>query len=127
MRNSTKRSGVASASSRSITSMASSSRWARCSSRAEDSYLYAPNFTDVIIRRPGSWEVADVGEEGVIQVVSLLPRSYPGHSVLTEDLGTIMSVDSGVGGRLGKALRISGRVPKAELRGCSDVLGAQAA
>ena len=93
----------------------------------DDSYLYAPNFTDVIIRRPGDWEPAEIGEEGVIQVVSLLPRSYPGHSVLTEDLGTIMSVDSGAGGRLGKALKISGRVPKAELRGCSDVIGAQAA
>jgi hypothetical protein len=91
----------------------------------EDGYLYPPNFSDVIIRRPGTWELAEVGEEGVIQVVSVLPRSYPGHSVLTEDLGTIMSVDSGVGHRLGKALRISGRVPKAELRGCSDVLGAQ--
>ncbi len=52
-----------------------------------DGLLYPPNFTDVIIRRPHSWEPAAVGEEGVIQVVSLLPRSYPGHSVLTEDHG----------------------------------------
>ncbi len=35
-----------------------------------DGFLYAPNFTDVIIRRPGTWEPAKVGEEGVIQVVS---------------------------------------------------------
>ena len=89
--------------------------------------LYPPNFTDVIVRRPDTWEVAEVGEEGVIEVVSLLPRSYPGHSVLTEDKGTIVSVDTGEGGRFGKALRVSGRVPKAELRGCSDVIAAQAA
>lgn len=88
----------------------------------DDGLLYPPNFTDVIIRRPGSWAPAPVGEEGLIQTVSLLPRSYPGHSVLTEDLGTVVSVDAGVGGRLGKALRISGRVPRAELRGCSDVI-----
>jgi hypothetical protein len=91
----------------------------------EEGLLYPPNFTDVIVRRPDSWEVAEVGEEGVIQVISLLPRSYPGHCVLTEDKGTIVSVDSGVGGRFGKAIRISGRVPKAELRGCSDVIAAQ--
>ena len=42
-----------------------------------DGLLYPPNFTDIIIRRPHSWEPAEVGEEGVIQVVSLLPRSKP--------------------------------------------------
>ena len=92
-----------------------------------DGLLYPPNFTDVIVRRPGSWEPAEIGEEGVIQVVSLLPRSYPGHSVLTEDLGMIVSTDAGVDGRLGKAIRVVGRVSKVDLRGCSDVLGAQAA
>ncbi len=92
-----------------------------------DGFLYPPNFTDVIIRRPDTWEPADIGEEGVIQVVSLLPKSYPGHSVLTEDLGKIITIDAGVNGRFGKAIQVIGRVSKVELRGCSDVLGAQAA
>ena len=92
-----------------------------------DGLLYPPNFTEVIIRRPDTWETAKIGEEGVIQVVSLLPKSYPGHSVLTEDLGMIVTTDAGVDGRLGKAIRVVGRVSKVELRGCSDVLGAQAA
>ncbi len=91
-----------------------------------DGLLYPPNFTDVIIRRPGSWERASVGEEGVIQVVSLLPKSYPGHSVLTEDRGAVITVDAGTGGRLGKALSVTGRVAKAELRGCSDIIAAEA-
>jgi len=89
-----------------------------------DGLLYPPNFTDIIVRRPHSWEPAEVGEEGVIQVVSLLPRSYPGHSVLTEDLGVVVTVDAGTGGRFGKAIRVSGRAPKTELRGCSDVIAA---
>jgi hypothetical protein len=89
-----------------------------------DGLLYPPNFTDVIVRKPHSWEPADVGEEGVIQVVSLLPRSYPGHSVLTEDLGVVATIDAGAGGRFGKAIRVSGRAPKTELRGCSDVIAA---
>jgi Acyl-protein synthetase, LuxE len=89
-----------------------------------DGLLYPPNFTDVIVRRPHSWEPAGIGEEGVIQVVSLLPRSYPGHSVLTEDLGVVATIDAGSGGRYGKAIRVSGRAPKTELRGCSDVIAA---
>jgi hypothetical protein len=89
-----------------------------------DGLLYPPNFTDVIIRRGHSWEPAEVGEEGVIQVVSLLPRSYPGHSVLTEDMGVVETIDAGAGGRFGKAIRVVGRAPKTELRGCSDVIAA---
>ncbi|MGC2783215.1 MAG: acyl-protein synthetase [Roseiarcus sp.] len=89
-----------------------------------DGLLYPPNFTDIIVRRPHSWEPAAVGEEGVIQVVSLLPRSYPGHSVLTEDLGVVETIDAGAGGRFGKAIRVVGRAPKTELRGCSDVIAA---
>jgi hypothetical protein len=60
----------------------------------------------------------------VVQVVSLLPRSYPGHNVLTEDLGVVEISEGGPVGRCGKAVRILGRVPKAELRGCSDVIAA---
>ena len=88
--------------------------------------LYPPNFSDVIIRDPETWEVAPDGAPGVIQVVSLLPHSYPGHSLLTEDMGVVQSVDSGIEGWMGKGLKIVGRVPKAELRGCSDVIAAAA-
>ena len=93
---------------------------------ASDGLLYPPNFADVILRRPDTFQPAEIGEEGIIQVVSLLPKSYPGHSVLTEDVGMVVTQDAGVDGRLGKAIRISGRIKKAELRGCSDVLGARA-
>jgi hypothetical protein len=89
---------------------------------ASDGYLYAPNFTDVIVRDPVTWEPLGPGRKGLIELVSLLPKSYPGHAILTEDLGEIVSVDSGTDGWLGKALLIHGRMPKAELRGCSDVV-----
>ncbi len=85
--------------------------------------LYPPNFCDVIVRDPVDWTPAAPGRPGVIQVVSLLPHSYPGHSVLTEDLGVVDAVDTGEDGWFGKGIRILGRVPRAELRGCSDVLG----
>lgn len=88
--------------------------------------LYPPNFADIIIRDPESWEALPAGKPGVIQLLSLLPHSYPGHSILTEDLGAVEAIDTGIEGWNGKGLRILGRVPKAELRGCSDVI-AQAA
>lgn len=90
----------------------------------EDGLLYPPNFTDVVIRDPETWAPLPPGKPGVIQVVSLLPRSYPGHNVLTEDIGVVEIGDGGPAGRSGKAVRILGRVPKAELRGCSDVIAA---
>jgi phenylacetate-coenzyme A ligase PaaK-like adenylate-forming protein len=89
--------------------------------------LYPPNYSDVIIRCPESWEPLPPGNPGLIQVLSLIPRSYPGHSLLTEDMGVIECIDPGENGWMGKGLRILGRVPKAELRGCSDVIAAQAA
>lgn len=89
--------------------------------------LYPPNYSDVIIRDPQNWQPLPVGEPGLIQVVSLIPRSYPGHSLLTEDLGVIERIDPGENGFMGKGLRVLGRLPKAELRGCSDVIATQAA
>ena len=93
----------------------------------EDGYLYAPNFADVVIRNPVTLAEQPAGAEGVIEVLSLLPRSYPGHAILTEDVGVVEHVDRNTCGRLGKAFRVLGRLPKTELRGCSDTHAAGAA
>lgn len=85
-----------------------------------DGFLYAPNFADVIIRDPQTWEPVPHGTPGVVEVLSALPRSYPGHILLTEDLGVIHGVGDSANGWSGKQLEILGRVPKSELRGCSD-------
>lgn len=91
----------------------------------EDGYLYPPNFADVIIRDPMTFAEQPVGVPGVIQVLSVLPLSYPGHSILTEDMGVIHGADDSTCGRSGKYFSVIGRVPKAELRGCSDVHASQ--
>ena len=80
----------------------------------EGGYLYPPNFGDVIIRNPQTLTPVASGETGLIQVVSLVPRSYPGHSLLTEDIGFVTET------KAGRGLTIVGRAPKSELRGCSD-------
>lgn len=92
----------------------------------EDGYFYPPNFADVIVRHPITWQELPPGEAGVLQVLSVLPLSYPGHSLLTEDLGVIHAIDAGTCGRSGKAFSVLGRLPRAELRGCSDVIATRA-
>lgn len=83
-------------------------------------HLHAPQFADVIIRDPITFKALPNGEQGLIQVLSELPKSYPGHSLLTEDLGTILGEDDCLCGWKGKYFTVAGRIPKAELRGCSD-------
>ena len=86
----------------------------------ECGHLHASNFSDVIIRRPYDFSIADIGETGIIQVVSTIPESYPGHSLLTEDEGAVLGEDDCPCGRKGKYFRINGRLKNAEIRGCSD-------
>ncbi|MCA0375351.1 MAG: acyl-protein synthetase [Gemmatimonadetes bacterium] len=88
----------------------------------DDGLLYPPDFADVIVRDPRTLEPVPHGTEGVLEVVSLLPRSYPGHAILTEDRGVVVHEDAPGASRRGKGFRVLGRVPRAELRGCSDVI-----
>jgi len=83
-------------------------------------HLHAPVWSDVLVRRAADDSLCPPGEEGVLQVVSLLPRSYPGHSLLTEDMGVLLGEDDCPCGRKGKYFRVTGRAPRAEVRGCSD-------
>lgn len=86
----------------------------------EYGHLHASIFSDVIIRNPNDFSVCEFGKNGIIQVVSMLPESYPGHSLLTEDEGTVLGEDDCLCGRKGKYFRINGRLKNAEIRGCSD-------
>lgn len=80
--------------------------------------LYCPDFADVVVRDPRTWREQPVGTPGVLEVVSTLPRSYPGHVLLTEDLGVVHGVDDGHWP--GKRFSVLGRLPRTEARGCSD-------
>ena len=91
----------------------------------ENGHLHASNFSDVIIRRPFDFSEASIGESGIIQVVSTIPESYPGHSLLTEDEGVILGIDDCPCGRKGKYFKINGRLKNAEIRGCSDTYAAK--
>jgi hypothetical protein len=83
-------------------------------------HLHASIYSDIITRRARDFKVCSYGEKGIIQVLSPLAFSYPGHSILTEDEGVILGEDDCPCGRKGKYFRVSGRIHQAEIRGCSD-------
>jgi hypothetical protein len=82
---------------------------------------HAPVYGDVIVRDPLTLESVAEGEHGIVQVCSVLPTSFPGNLLLTEDLAHVVSYDGCACGRRGVSFRFSGRVPKAEVRGCGNI------
>jgi phenylacetate-coenzyme A ligase PaaK-like adenylate-forming protein len=91
----------------------------------ECGHLHTSVFSDILIRRPEDFSLVANGEKGIIEVVSVLPESYPGHILLTEDEGVILGEDDCPCGRKGKYFKIEGRIKNAELRGCSDTYAAK--
>lgn len=83
-------------------------------------YFHCSIFSDIFTRN-SKLELSKINEIGLIQTLSLLPLSYPGHNILTEDMGIIHGIDNCKCGIKGKYFSVLGRVPNAELRGCSDV------
>ena len=59
--------------------------------------------------------------EPFVQILSLIPSSYPGHSILTEDIGEITDFKNCNCGKSQKHFKLYGRVKESEVRGCSDV------
>lgn len=82
--------------------------------------MHCSNYSDIIIRKPQDFSIVKNGDKGLMQIVSVLPISYPGHSLLTEDEGVILGEDDCPCGRKGKYFQILGRIKNAEIRGCSD-------
>ena len=82
---------------------------------------HVPVFGDVVVRDPLTLQPVREGQQGIVQVCSALPTSFPGHLLLTEDIAEIVSYDGCGCGRQGTSFRFVGRVPKAEVRGCGNI------
>ena len=85
-------------------------------------YFHCSEWSEILVRDPNTLEVVDMGKKGLLQLISLVPHSYPGNSILTEDLGKIHGVDDCSCGRRGKYFNVLGRITNSELRGCSNVI-----
>ena len=86
----------------------------------EEGHLHASAWSEILIRDPIDFRPLPVGETGLVQLLSVIPRSYPGHSLLSEDVGRLLGRDDCPCGRKGPYFEIDGRLEQAEVRGCSD-------
>ena len=84
-------------------------------------YKHVPAFAEVIIRNPLTLAPVEAGQQGLVQVCSVLPTSFPGFLLLTDDIGEIISHDGCDCGRRGTHFRFLRRVPKVEVRGCGNL------
>ncbi|OJY26401.1 MAG: hypothetical protein BGO98_39305 [Myxococcales bacterium 68-20] len=86
---------------------------------------HPPDFAEVLLRNPLTLERVRPGEAGLIEVLSVLPESYPGQALLTDDVGILVGEDGCACGRRGRHFRIRSRVAQAEVRGCGDTFAAK--
>jgi hypothetical protein len=83
-------------------------------------HLHSSAHSAILIRNPAGFQVLGMGEPGLIQLLSTLPHSYPGHSLLSEDWGEFTNMGQCPCGRAGPTFKVHGRISNAEVRGCSD-------
>ena len=82
---------------------------------------HVPAFADVIVRDPLTLAPVEAGRKGLLQICSVLPTSFPGFLVLTDDIAEVAGLDGCPCGRRGISFRFAGRVAKAEMRGCGNL------
>ncbi len=82
---------------------------------------HVPLYSEVLIRDIITKDVLPAGQEGLMEFLTPVPHSYPGNAVLTDDIGIIEKGKCPFG-RSGTRFRMVGRLKKAEIRGCGDIL-----
>lgn len=85
---------------------------------------HVPLYSEVIIRDVITKEVLPADSEGLLEFVTPIPHSYPGNAVLTDDIGMIVEGECECG-RAGRRFKVIGRLKKAEIRGCGDILSSK--
>jgi len=82
-------------------------------------YFISTDFSEIIIR-DANFKLVNNGQKGFIQLLSTLSTSYPGHNILTQDIGEIVDKSLCSCKLNGKRFLVHGRSKVAEIRGCSD-------
>ena len=82
---------------------------------------HTSNYVRVLVRDAQTREVLPAGQEGMLEFITPVPHSYPGNAVLTDDLGYVLDEPCPCG-RGGTRFVVTGRLKKAEIRGCGDIL-----
>ena len=84
---------------------------------------HVPVFSEILIRDIHTLEIQPDGKSGFIQVISPIPNSYPGTSLLTDDIGEILGRDDCPCGRKGTYFIFKKRSEMAYPKGCGDTIG----
>jgi hypothetical protein len=87
----------------------------------EHGHKHVPAFAAVIVRDPLTLRPVEEGQQGLVQVCSVLPTSFPGFLVLTDDIAEVIRYDGCACGRRGISFRFVKRVPQTEIRGCGNI------
>lgn len=83
---------------------------------------HVPIYSDVLVRNPADFSPQPEGASGLLQFLTPIPNSYPGISILTDDIGVVKGLDGCLCGRRGKYFIFQKRHEEAELKGCGDTL-----
>lgn len=89
----------------------------------ENGVRHTPAWSEVICRDTVTLEPQPFGRDGLMQFVTPIQTSYPGHSIITEDVGRVLGRDNCPCGRNGTVFEVVGRSQVAtEERGCGDIM-----
>lgn len=89
--------------------------------RCQAGRFHDSKYSQVVLRDVALRPVPfDSTAPGLIHTMSLLPHGYPGHSLLTADLGVWRQGECSCQ-RSGCGFELLGRAPDVEIRGCSNV------
>tara|TARA_B100000745_G_scaffold293482_1_gene235409 strand:- start:655 stop:1773 length:1119 start_codon:yes stop_codon:yes gene_type:complete len=80
------------------------------------------SYSHVLVRDPITLKVLNNSETGFLQFISPLPLSYPGFSILNDDLGKISTSNTDKNNNEILEFTINPRLDNAENRGCGDTL-----
>ena len=80
------------------------------------------DYSHVIVRDTKTLEEVPDGQKGFLQFISCLPESYPGFSILNDDIGYISKREIDHKGREIVEFKVVERLEQAEARGCGDTL-----
>jgi len=82
--------------------------------------FHIPSCSRFIVRNPKTLDILEDGKVGLLQVNSLLAYSYPGGSILTDDLGSVQKSHKCSCGNKNPIFNFFGRQRFAETRGCGS-------
>tara|TARA_B100000963_G_scaffold356638_1_gene377125 strand:- start:17384 stop:18514 length:1131 start_codon:yes stop_codon:yes gene_type:complete len=87
-----------------------------------DDGCFVTDYSHVIVRDIKTLEEVPDGQKGFLQFISCLPESYPGFSILNDDIGYISKREIDSDGKEILQFKVVERLKQAEARGCGDTL-----